>query len=192
MSANPVPRLTPEQYLEIERKAEFKSEYYGGEMYAMSGGTYPHGVIILNLGAELRAALKGRPCSTTSNDVRLRVSPGGLYTYPDVMVVCGDPRFADDQADTLLNPTLIVEVLSHSTEAHDRGLKFEQYRMIESLKEYVLVSQYRPKIEKFRRQASGEWVLSECTGLEAVCEFGSVECRIPLSEIYSNVKFTIE
>ena len=112
MSAQPHPSLTPEEYLTIERAAELKSEFYDGRMYAMSGGSYPHGQIILNLGSELRQASRSKGCSVTTSDVRLRVSPRGFYTYPDIAVVCGPPKFADDQADTLLNPTLLVEVLS--------------------------------------------------------------------------------
>ena len=189
MSAQPVARITPEQYLEAERKAEFKHEYFDGEVFAMSGGTYPHGMIILNLGAEFRQALKGRQCTATPQDVRLRVGSGRLYCYPDILIVCGEPRFADDQKDTLLNPTLIAEVLSSSTEAHDRGLKFAQYRTIESLPEYVLVSQYEPRVEKFRRQSAGDWLMTECVGLNGACRFESVNCEIPLSEIYYNVAF---
>src|SRR5579859_5553179 len=121
MSAQAQPRLTPEQYLDAERTAEFKHEYYNGHIYAMSGGSYRHGQIIGNLTGALLTRLATRPCSVVPNDLRLRVSPDGLYTYPDVIVVCGDPRFVDNQHDTLLNPALIIEVLSPSTEAYDRG-----------------------------------------------------------------------
>jgi Uma2 family endonuclease len=189
MSALPHAPLTEEEYLKIERAAEFKSEYYNGQMYAMSGGSYPHGKIIPNLGAELRQALRGKGCSVTTSDVRVRVSPRGFYTYPDIAVVCGAPKFADDQADTLLNPTLLVEVLSPSTEAHDRGFKFAQYRRLESLQEYGLVSQTEPRVEIFRRQASGDWLLSEAAGLEASCRFDSVGCQVALAEIYYDVAF---
>src|SRR5579863_5834819 len=189
MSASPHPRLTEEEYLRIERAAEFKSEFYDGRMYAMSGGSYPHGQIILNLAAELRNALRGKQCTATSSDIRVRVSKRGSFAYPDIAVVCGPPVFADNQKDTLLNPTLIVEVLSPSTEAHDRGLKFAQYRQIESLQEYGLVSQSEPRVEIFRRQPSGDWLLSEFTGLDASCRFDSVACQIALSEIYYQVAF---
>lgn len=192
MSAQPIARITPEQYLESERKAEFRHEYFDGEVFAMSGGTFPHGIIILNLAAEFRHSLKERSCVVTSSDVRLRVGSGRMYAYPDILIVCGDPRFADEQKDTLLNPTLIVEVLSPSTEAYDRGLKFRQYRTIESFQEYVLVSQYEPRIERFRRQSAGDWLLTECTGLRAACRFESVSCEIPMSEIYRNVVFSEE
>ena len=117
------------------RAAEIKSEYFNGRMYAMSGGSYKHGRIIVNLASGLNTALKQGPCAVVSNDLRVRVSPAGLYTYPDIVVVCGEPRFADGLGDTLINPTLIAEVLSPSTEAYDRGFKFAQYRTLESLRE---------------------------------------------------------
>jgi Uma2 family endonuclease len=190
MSAQAQPRLTPEQYLAKERSAELRHEYYDGRVYAMSGGSYRHGQIIGNLTGELRTALTMRPCSVVPNDLRLRVSPDGLYTYPDVIVVCGEPRFADDRGDTILNPALIVEVLSPSTEAYDRGFKSAQYRTVESLQEYALVSQAEPRVEVFRRQPGGHWLLSEAVSLEAVCLFESLECTIPLAGIYARVAFS--
>jgi Uma2 family endonuclease len=189
MSAQPQPRLTPEQYLDAERSAEFRHEYYNGHVYAMSGGSYRHGQIIGSLTTELTNRLKSRPCSVVPNDLRLRVSPDGLYTYPDVVVICGDPGFTDDRHDTLLNPALIVEVLSPSTEAYDRGFKSAQYRTVESLEEYALVSQSEPRVEVFRRQPGGHWLLSEAVGIEAVCHFDSLDCAIPLAEIYAKVTF---
>jgi Uma2 family endonuclease len=190
MSAQPQPRLSHEQYLEAERAAEFRHEYYNGQMYARSGGSYQHAKVIGNLIAELHNSLKARPCSVVSSDLRLRVSPDGLYTYPDIIVICGDPSFADDQRDTLLNPVLIVEVLSPSTEAYDRGFKSAQYRTIEALEEYALVSQAEPRVEVFRRQSGGHWLLSEAIGLEAACHFESLDCSIPLAEIYARVAFS--
>ena len=190
MSAQAQPRLTPAQYLEAERSAEFRHEYYDGQIYAMSGGSYRHFQIIGNIAGELHATLKKRPCAVGSSDLRLRVSPDGLYTYPDVIVICGDPKFADDQHDTLLNPALIVEVLSPSTEAYDRGFKSAQYRTVESLEEYALVSQVEPRVEVFRRQTGGHWLLSEAIGLEAVCHFESLDCAVPLAEIYAKVTFS--
>jgi Uma2 family endonuclease len=190
MSAQAQPRLTPEQYLEAERAAKFRHEYFDGQMYAMSGGSFQHFQIIGNITAELHTSLKKRPCAVGSNDLRLRVSPDGLYTYPDVIVICGEPKFADDRCDTLLNPALIVEVLSPSTEAYDRGFKSAQYRTVESLQEYALVSQAEPRVEVFRRQVGGHWLLSEAIGLEAVCHFESLDCAVPLSEIYAKVTFS--
>ena len=190
MSAHAQPSLTPDQYLEIERAAEFKSEYYNGCMYAMSGASYNHVLISGSFGAELYAALKKTPCAVAANDLRVRVSPLGLYTYPDIVVICGEPKFADDQKDTLLNPTFLAEVLSPSTEAYDRGFKSQQYRKIESLQEYALVSQTEPRLEVFRRQPDGRWLLSEFAGLDAVSRFESLSCEIPLAEIYSKITFT--
>jgi Uma2 family endonuclease len=189
MSAQPLPRLSPEEYLAIERAAEFRSEYYDGAMYAMSGASHPHNVINVNLVRELSSALRKRGCFVVSSDARLRVSPGRVYTYPDIMAGCAPPKFADDQKDTLLNPALVIEVLSPSTEAHDRGYKFAQYRQLESIREYVLVSQSEPRVERFERQVDGRWVLAEHVGLDAICRFESVDCSIPLADIYENVAF---
>jgi Uma2 family endonuclease len=124
----------------------------------------------------------------TGSGARIRVSPTGLHTYPDVMVVCGEPKFADDQRDTVLNPTLIVEALSKSTEAHDRGFKFAQYRKLDSLREYVVVSTGEPRVEKFQRQQDGQWLLSESVGLDAVCRFESLDCEVLVSDIYHRVR----
>jgi Uma2 family endonuclease len=192
MSAQALPKITPEQYLEAERAAEFKSEYYGGQMYAMAGGTIPHAHIIANFTGALFQALRRSTCFVLSSDARLRISASGLYTYPDVMVVCGDPKFADNQRDTVLNPTLIVEVLSKSTEALDRGFKFAQYRKLDSLREYVLASTAEPRVETFLRQAEGQWVLSESVGPGAECHFSSLDCQIPLADIYDKVTFDAE
>jgi Uma2 family endonuclease len=189
MSAQSQPRLTPEEYLALDRAAESRSEYYRGEMFAMSGGSFPHAQIILNLGGELRHLLKGKGCRVTSSEVRLRVSPEGLYTYPDVMIVCMGPTFADNQKETLLNPVLIGEVLSPSTERHDRGFKFAQYQQLESLQEYVLVSQTEPRVEVFRRQPMAKWLYSDVRGLDSCCALESVGCDIPLAEIYDLITF---
>jgi Uma2 family endonuclease len=192
MSAQALPKITPEQYLEAERSAEFKSEYYGGQMYAMAGGTIPHAHIIANFTGALFQALRGGACFVLSSDARLRISASGLYTYPDLMVVCGDPKYADDRRDTVLNPTLIVEVLSESTEAHDRGFKFAQYRKLDSFREYALVSTAEPRVETFLRQTEGQWLLSESVGGAAACHFASLDCKIALSDIYDKITFEAE
>src|SRR5579872_302523 len=188
MSAQPIPPISPEEYIEGERQAEYKSQYYNGKIYAMSGGSFTHGLIIFNIGRELGNALLDTPCATVGSDVRLCVSPTGLYTYPDVLVVCGEVRYVDLRRDTIMNPTVIVEILSPSTEASDRGFKFAQYRTIETLQEYVLVSQTEPRIEKYRRDGN-EWRFTECTGLDTICEFASVNCKIPMARIYHRVTF---
>ena len=189
MSAQTQPRVTPEQYLEIERAAEFRNEYYNGRIYAMSGGSWTHAVVIGNFASALSGVLKKRPCFVTSSDMRMCVSPAGLYTYPDIMVVCGEPKFLDRRTDTVMNPALVVEVLSPSTEAYDRGFKAAQYRTVESLKEYALVSQAEARVEVFRRKSAHEWLMSEFVGPEAVCRLDSVECEVALAEIYDKVTF---
>jgi len=192
MSAIPKTKLTPGEYLELERKAENKSEYFDGEIYAMAGAKRRHNVIAWNLGGELRQHLKGKKCEAYPADMRVFVPQTGLYTYPDLVVVCGEPEFQDDTFDTLLNPILIIEVLSDTTETYDRGKKFQHYRSIESLREYVLVSQDEARIEKYIKQGDGFWVLSEAVGLEAEIEFASIECRIALAEVYDKIDFSDE
>lgn len=188
MAAQPQPRLTPEQYLEIERQAEVRSEFYGGRMYAMSGGTWPHHKIIFDFAVALQSAF-GERCSVVANGMRVRVSPNGLYTYPDVVVVCGERKMADERKDTLVNPTFLAEVLSPSTEAYDRGFKAAQYRTIESLKEYAFVSQHEPRVETYVRSADG-WTFREFSGIDAACRFESLECKVALKSIYGNVDFS--
>lgn len=148
------PRYTPEEYLALERKAEHKSEYVNGRIYAMAGASHWHNLIVGNTFGELRARIRSRGCTTYVNDMRVKVSSTGLYTYPDVMALCDAPRFEDSHADTLLNPSAIIEVLSDSTERYDRGEKFGHYRRLETLREYVLVSQNRVQVERFVRQES--------------------------------------
>lgn len=189
MSAVPKTLLTPQEYLARERRAEFKSEYYRGETFAMAGASDEHVVARDNLAGELHAQLKGTSCRARSLDMRVKVDATGLYTYPDITVVCGKPQFEDDVFDTLLNPTAIIEVLSESTEAYDRGAKFAQYRQVPSLQEYVLVARDKPHVERFVRQADGQWLLAEFVGLDAALEFASIPARVPLAEIYRDVTF---
>jgi Uma2 family endonuclease len=180
---------TPEEYLEIERRAERKSEYFQGEMFAMAGASFAHVVIVGNLGRELGNRLEAGPCSVYSSELRLRVAPNGLFTYPDVMVICGGPEFADDRTDTVVNPVLIVEVLSESTEAYDRGGKFEQYRKLPSLLEYLLVAQDAPRIEQFTPQPDGHWLRAETSGRDASIYLASIDCVLPLNKIYNKVNW---
>ncbi|MEA3213362.1 MAG: hypothetical protein QOE70_6419 [Chthoniobacter sp.] len=183
-------KLTAEEYLAIERAADYRSEFCDGEMFAMAGGTQQHNLIVGNLRAELRARLKGRTCRTYSENLRVQVPATGLYTYPDVIALCSPPEFSGAVQDTLLNPQLIAEVLSDKTEAYDRGQKFAQYRTIPSLLEYVLISQREPLVECFTRQADGSWVLVVFAGMIARARFDSVAAEVPLAEIYENVDFT--
>jgi Uma2 family endonuclease len=190
MSIQPKRFIKPEEYLERERAAEHKSEYFNGEMFAMAGASQAHNLITLNVGSELRQCLRGRPCETYANDMRVRVKENGLYTYPDVTIVCDQPKFDDEEQDTLLNPTVIVEVLSPSTEAYDRGAKFALYRPIESLQEYILVSQDRRHIDQFVRQPNGTWALSDADGEEAEVFLPSIDCRLRLADVYERVELT--
>jgi Uma2 family endonuclease len=189
MSAQTQPRLTPQQYLELERAAEFRHEYYNGRIYAMSGGSYNHVRAIANFSYELTGALKNKACEVGSSDLRVQVSPEGLYTYPDIVVTCGKPEFADGKSDTLTNPVLLGEVLSPSTEGYDRGFKFEQYRKIASLKEFVLISQFLPHVEVFRKKDGGVWYLSDYNGMNTSFELTSIDCIIPIAGIYDKIAF---
>jgi Uma2 family endonuclease len=190
MSARPHARLTEEEYLEIERATEFRNEYYDGNMYAMSGGSATHAFIIANVARALGNALDDKPCRIASSDFRVRVPPERFYTYPDVVVVCDPIQLF--QKDTLLNPILLIEVLSPSTESRDRGFKFDRYRAIDSLQEYALVSQFEPHVEVFRRHEAGKWLFSVFKGLEETCTFESIGVTVPLSEICRKVEFENE
>jgi Uma2 family endonuclease len=192
MSSQRTTLLTPEEYLEIERKAEWKSEYFQGEMFAMAGASFAHVVIVGNLGRELGNRLEAGPCGVYSSELRLRVAPNGLYTYPDLMVICGEPQFADDRRDTVVNPVLIVEVLSESTEAYDRGKKFEQYRSLPSLREYLLVAQDAPRIEQWICQPDDHWLRAEASGRDASIRLASIDCVLPLAKIYNKIEWTAE
>ena len=189
MSAVPKPLLTPQEYLARERRAETKSEYLRGEVFAMAGASREHNLIAGNISRELGQQLRERECEVYQGDMRVKVSPTGLYTYPDVTVVCGEPEFEDAEVDTLLNPKVLVEVLSPSTADYDRGGKFTHYRRLPSLQEYVLISQDRPLVEHYVRQGQDEWLLTEQSSLEDTLVLPSIECQLPLSEIYLKVRF---
>jgi Uma2 family endonuclease len=189
MSTVPKYSLSPAQYLEQERRAEFKSQFYRGEVFAMAGASREHNLIVGNLVREIGNALKDRQCEVYPSDMRVKVAATGLYTYPDATVVCGDPVFEDDHFDTLTNPTVLFEVLSESTESWDRGGKFRQYRDIPSLKEYAMVTQDRPGVERYIRQKDGGWLLQETQSIEASVRFESIDVTVPLSEIYRNIRF---
>jgi Uma2 family endonuclease len=183
---HPAQRLSEAQYLEIERAAEFKSEFYEGEMFAMAGGSPVHSFLASNLIRELGGHLKGRPYAVFNSDLRIKIEATGLLTYPDVSVICGPGKSVPGANDTLTNPVLLVAVLSESTEAYDRGKKFEQYRQIPSLREYLLVSQKEPHAELFFRQEN-QWGLREASGLEATIGLPELAVTLALSEIYANV-----
>lgn len=187
MTVKTQPELTSQDYLAIERNAEQKSEYLNGEMFAMGGASPAHNLIVTNTVRELSTQLKARPCKVYANDMRVKVSLTGLYTYPDVTVVCGEERFDDAQKDTLLNPTVIVEVLSDSTEGYDRGKKFEHYRRLKSLQHYVLIAQKNLHVEGYQRQQNNQWLLSETNDLRDTIQLTAIKCRLALAEIYDKV-----
>ena len=187
MSTRLITYPTPQEYLAVEREAEVKSEYFNGGMFAMSGESREHNLIVTNIVRELSQQMKGRPCEVYPNDMRVKVSATGLYTYPDAIVVCGEPRFEDAHVDTLLNPTLIVEVLSASTAAYDRGQKFGHYRWVESLTEYVLVSQDECKVEHYAKQSDRQWLQTVVQSLEAEVKLDSIQGVLQLREIYDRV-----
>ena len=187
--AKPVHRLTEIEYLDLERSLESKNEFFDGTMFAMLGGTPLHSQIATNLAAEFRNHLKGKRCVPYNSDLRLKVEATGLFTYPDLSVVCGPLQFAPGTDDTVVNPTLIIEVLSDSTEAYDRGKKFENYRQMPALREYLLVSQKEPRIEQFVRQENEQWLLREAAGWEATLALPSLEIKISLAEVFAGVEF---
>jgi Uma2 family endonuclease len=188
LSTQTKPFLTPEQYLEIERKAAYKSEYHRGEMFAMAGASLSHNTLVANLLGELHAKLKGKSCRVLPSDMRVAVRASGLYTYPDVVAVCGQPQLIDNRLDTLLNPVLVVEVLSPSTEAYDRGRKFEQYQSIETLREYLLVASDRVRADLYARQADGRWLLSSANSFEDSLDLQSVNCSLAIASLYEKVE----
>lgn len=181
--------LSPEEYLAQERQAELRSEYFRGEVFAMSGASYEHTLIKDNLAGELRNQSRGGPCRVLTSDLRVKVSASGLYTYPDIVVVCGEPQFEDKMFDTLLNPRVLVEVLSDSTEKYDRGAKFAHYRRLASLQEYVLVAQDRPLVERYVRQTTDSWVLTALADLAQTFALASITAQVPLAQIYDGVTF---
>jgi len=174
------------EYLALERSALFKSEFHDGQIYAMTGASRKHNLVTVNIARELSAQLKKRPCEAYINDMRVKAAEARSYHYPDIAVVCGSPQFEDAHVDTLLNPTVLIEVLSPSTEAYDRGGKFAHYRKIASLNEYLLVTQDQPIIERYQRQGD-VWILSEAEGLDASVSLESIGCILSLREVYDKV-----
>ncbi|MDF1501569.1 Uma2 family endonuclease [Roseisolibacter sp. H3M3-2] len=180
--------ITPQEYLRLERAAEARSEYYRGRVYAMSGASRQHARIVLNLGVALHGQLAGGACEPFVADLRTKVRASGFYTYPDVVVSCGDAETEDELRDTLLNPALIVEVLSPSTEAYDRGEKFALYRELDTLRTYVLVAQDRPHVEVFEREGD-RWMLREVSGIDATLDLPTIGASVPLRELYARVEW---
>ena len=181
--------IAPEDYLELERNAEFKSEYLEGQIFAMSGGSPEHSAITVNITRELSLQLKGRPCQAFSNDLKVRTSYTGLYAYPNLTVVCSEPIYHDEKRDIITNPVVIIEVLSPSTEAFDRGRKFAHYQNILSLLDYILIAQDQTWIDHYARQPNNRWLLTPVVGLESSLWIPSIECDLRLAEVYDRIVF---
>ncbi|HEV3471265.1 MAG TPA: Uma2 family endonuclease [Pyrinomonadaceae bacterium] len=171
----------------LERRSEFKSEYFDGEIHAMTGASRAHNLVTTNVIASLWSQLRGRQCEVYPADMRVRIPTANVYTYPDVTVVCGEPTFEDDYVDTLLNPTLLVEILSKSTAKYDRTVKLGYYRTLESLAEYLLIWQDEYRVEQYTKQPDGRWLLTDVAGPEGVVELSSVGCALPLAGVYERV-----
>jgi len=191
MASNAVTKVTEEQYLAIDRAAEFRSEFLDGEIIAMSGGSPRHSKLQINLALEVETALRGTPCQAFSSDLRVRVSPR-MYTYPDLTVVCGEPLVADDRQDILLNPKVIFEVLSPSTEYYDRGVKFRRYREIKSLTDYILVDQDQARIEQFTRGEAHTWTFRDYQDASEILLIESIGVSLPIARIYERIEFPSE
>lgn len=182
--------FTLKDYLYIERQSEIRHEYLDGHVYAMAGENPDHSTICFNLSGIIHAQLRDKPYRGFSPNMKVRTDPGDLFSYPDLTIVCGEPIYHDKRGDVLLNPTVVFEVLSPSTEKYDRGEKFARYREnISSLQNYVLVSQSEAKIEMHTKQESGEWNKTEVIGLENELYIASIDCCIPLEEVYLNITF---
>lgn len=177
--------LTPDEYLALEREAEEKSEYCDGIMYAGSGASEAHNLIAMNVGAELHARLRKRPCKVYPGDMKVRVPDGSRYFYPDLSVVCGEAKFADERRDVLLNPIILIAVLSESTAAFDRGKKFQAYQQIDSLREYLLIEQDDAVVERFVRREDGSWIYTRIAGIDATLTLDAIDCQLQLAEIYA-------
>ena len=188
MSLQPKLQLTFDDWLEGERASlEGRSEYLDGEVFAMTGASVEHNAIVVNIVRELSIQMKGRPCQVYANDLKVRIRPADAGKYPDLIALCGEHQFQDGRRDVLLNPSLIVEVLSDSTEAYDRGKKFAIYRQIPSLREYLLVSQHQVQVELFSRGDDGRWTLSAYSVLTDCVPLPSVDCTLSLAEVYDKV-----
>lgn len=187
MATTPTIKLTVEEYLEFERASETRHEYLDGEVFAMVRATPKHTLICGATYASLFNQTEDRPCFVYQSDMRVKVSETGLYTYPDIAVLCDEPQFEDGVQDTLLNPAVIIEVLSPSTELYDRGRKFQHYRTITTLQEYVLIAQDSVRVERYSRQADNQWLLADITDLQATVELVSIDCALRLASIYKKV-----
>lgn len=179
--------ISEEEYWELERHSSGKNEYFNGRIYAMAGGSNRHAVLCMNAGALLHDQLRGGPCRAVASDQRMKIEATGLHTYPDISVYCEPARFEGKADEVLLNPVVLVEVLSPSTEPYDRGAKFDHYKQIASLRDYLLVAQDRLRVEHYHRLESGDWLLHTAEGEQAAVELSSIAGRLPLRELYEGV-----
>ncbi|MCG8348862.1 MAG: Uma2 family endonuclease [Chloroflexales bacterium] len=192
MSAQPKPHVTEDEYLAFERASMTKHEYYHGQIYAMTGASEPHNLIATNTIASLHSQLRHTSCRVYPSDMRVKIQQTGLYTYPDIMIICGQPQFTDDALDTIVNPTVIIEILSPSTERYDRGMKFHHYRTIETLRDYLLIAQDCRSIEHYTRQNSEQWLFQAVAGRENHIVFESIQCTLALEDVYEKVELEQE
>ncbi len=180
--------FTSQDYLDWERRQETRNEYVNGEIHAMAGASRNHNLICVNLTVSLSTQLRGKPCEVYANDMRVKVDETGMYTYPDIVAVCDEPAFEDTQTDTLLNPLLIIEVLSDSTERYDRGAKFLHYRNLPSLQDYLLVAQHECRVEHYARQTDHRWSLTDYQNLDETIVIESIACELRLRDLYARVQ----
>jgi Uma2 family endonuclease len=189
VSSQAIPHLSPEQYLEIERNAEFRSEYLNGQMFAMSGGTINHARIVKNALLRLDEQLRGQPCEAAASDLRLFSERYQVFTYPDVVVACGPVRFQDERRDTIIDATLVIEVLSPSTANYDRGEKFAFYQSLPSFRDYLLIAQNAVRAEHRSRRPDGCWLLRQFSSTEDEIKLESIGCSLRLGSLYDRVEF---
>ncbi|SLM32999.1 conserved hypothetical protein [Desulfamplus magnetovallimortis] len=182
-------KMTPQEYLEFERSADTKHEYFDGEIFAMTGARPNHNRISFNIAGELKGQLKGSNCMGFTNDQRVKIEAITKYVYPDLSIACDNVEFDDDSPESLLNPVVIFEILSDSTEAYDRGMKFEHYQLIDSLQEYILIAQDRCRVDKYvRNRKDGTWILSTYSDKKQIVKIDAIKCDLPLSEIYDRIE----
>ena len=189
MAAMRSPLLTPEEYLAFERESVVKHEYVAGALLAMAGASRRHSLIQSAMITSLNNRLTARPCDVHPSDMRVKVSSVGIYLYPDITVVCGTSELEDTVQDTLLNPTVIIEILSPSTANYDRGLKFHRYQLIPSLRDYLLIAQDRPLVEHYAREDDGRWSPSTYADMDGTIPLPNIACSFPLAEIYRQISF---
>lgn len=189
MSTAPNRKMTSAEYLEADRNSDKRNIFFGGEMFAMTGARRPHILIVGNIHAELHSQLKDRSCEVYMADMRVKNNRTGSYFYPDISVTCESPKFEDGVFDTLVNPQVIIEVLSESTETFDRGQKFDDYQLLESVKDYVLISQQRMQVERFTRQTESTWEYWSAKQPDDVLNLAAIDCQIELADIYNRIDF---